>query len=67
MKPTIIHKENIPEGGFLYAGTHVSYFDGLEVGYKSGIYKKRKIDIQKRYELFIKYLFDHYDKKNIFH
>lgn len=33
MKPTIIHKENIPEGGFLYAGTHVSYFDGLEVGY----------------------------------
>ena len=31
--------------------------------YKSGIYKKRKIDIQKRYELFIKYLFDHYDKK----
>ena len=35
--------------------------------YKSGIYKKRKIDIQKRYELFIKYLFDHYDKKNIFH
>ena len=35
--------------------------------YKSGIYKKRKIDIQKRYELFIKYLFDHYKKKNIFH
>ena len=32
--------------------------------YKSGYYKKRKIDINKKYEIFIKYLFDHYDSKN---
>ena len=32
--------------------------------YKSGIYKKRKIDINKKYELFIKYLFDHYDRRH---
>ena len=32
--------------------------------YKAGIYKKRKIDINKKYELFIKYLFDHYDKRD---
>lgn len=32
--------------------------------YKAGIYKKRKIDINKRYELFIKYLFDHYDRRH---
>ena len=31
--------------------------------YKSGIYKKRKIDINKKYEIFIKYLFDHYDRR----
>lgn len=31
--------------------------------YKAGIYKKRKIDINKKYEIFIKYLFDHYDRK----
>lgn len=31
--------------------------------YKRGIYKKRKIDINKKYELFIKYLFEHYDKR----
>lgn len=31
--------------------------------YKSGKYKKRKIDINKKYEIFIKYLFEHYDKK----
>jgi len=31
--------------------------------YKAGIYKKRKIDINKKYEIFIKYLFDHYDKR----
>lgn len=31
--------------------------------YKAGIYKKRKIDINKKYEVFIKYLFDHYDKR----
>lgn len=32
--------------------------------YKAGIYKKRKIDIYKKYELFLKYLFDHYDKRD---
>ena len=32
--------------------------------YKSGKYKKRKIDINKKYEIFIKYLFDHYDKRH---
>jgi len=32
--------------------------------YKAGIYKKRKIDINKKYEIFIKYLFDHYDKRD---
>lgn len=32
--------------------------------YKAGIYKKRKIDIEKKYEIFIKYLFDHYDKRH---
>lgn len=31
--------------------------------YKAGKYKKRKIDINKKYEVFIKYLFDHYDKR----
>ena len=32
--------------------------------YKSGKYKKRKIDINKKYEIFIKYIFDHYDRKD---
>ena len=32
--------------------------------YKSGIYKQRKIDINKKYYIFIKYLFDHYDKRH---
>ena len=32
--------------------------------YKAGIYKKRKMDINKKYEVFIKYLFDHYDKRD---
>ena len=32
--------------------------------YKAGIYKKRKIDISKKYEIFIKYLYDHYDKRH---
>ena len=32
--------------------------------YKAGIYKKRTIDINKKYEIFIKYLFDHYDKRH---
>lgn len=31
--------------------------------YKAGIYKKRKINIDERYSLFLKYLFDHYDKR----
>lgn len=31
--------------------------------YKSGMYKKRKIDINKKYEIFIKYLYDHYDRR----
>ena len=31
--------------------------------YKAGIYKKRKIDINKKYEIFIKYLFEHYDRR----
>jgi IS30 family transposase len=29
--------------------------------YKTGIYQKRKINIEKKYEVFIKYLYDHYD------
>ena len=32
--------------------------------YKAGIYKKRKIDINKKYEIFLKYLYDHYNYKN---
>lgn len=32
--------------------------------YKNNIYKKRKIDINKKYEIFIKYLNDHYDRRN---
>lgn len=32
--------------------------------YKSGKYKKRKIDINKKYEIFIRYLFDHYDRRH---
>ena len=31
--------------------------------YKAGIYKKRIINIKDKYEIFIKYLYDHYDKK----
>lgn len=31
--------------------------------YKANIYQKRKIDINNKYEIFIKYLFDHYDRK----
>ena len=31
--------------------------------YKAGIYKKRKIDINKKYDIFIKYLYDHYDRR----
>ena len=32
--------------------------------YKSNHYRKRKIDINKKYEVFIKYLYDHYDRRN---
>ena len=32
--------------------------------YKAGKYKKRKIDINKKYEIFIKYLFEHYDRRD---
>ena len=32
--------------------------------YKSNKYRKRKIDINKRYEIFLKYLYDHYDRRN---
>lgn len=32
--------------------------------YKAGIYKKRKIDINKKHEVFLKYLYDHYNYKN---
>ena len=32
--------------------------------YKAGIYKKRKIDINKKHEVFINYLYDHYNYKN---
>ena len=32
--------------------------------YKSRKYRKRKIDITKKYEIFIKYLFDHYDRRH---
>ena len=31
--------------------------------YKSGYYRKRKIDINKKYEVFINFLMDHYDRK----
>lgn len=33
-------------------------------GYKAGKYKKREIDIYKKHEVFIKYLFDHYDRRD---
>jgi len=32
--------------------------------YKAGIYKKRKIDIYKKYEIFIRYFHDHYDRRH---
>jgi len=31
--------------------------------YKAGIYKKRKINIYKKYEIFINYLINHYDRR----
>ena len=32
--------------------------------YKANKYKKREIDINKKYEIFIRYLFDHYDRRH---
>ena len=32
--------------------------------YKSGIYKKRKIDINKKHEIFLNYLYSHYNYRN---
>ena len=31
--------------------------------YKSGIYKKRKIDIAEKYSIFLDYLYNHYDRR----
>ena len=31
--------------------------------YKSNIYKKREIDITKKYDIFLRYLYTHYDYK----
>jgi len=31
--------------------------------YKAGIYKKRKIDITEKYNIFLKYLYEHYDRR----
>ena len=31
--------------------------------YKAGIYKKRKIDITKKYYIFLNYLYSHYDRR----
>ena len=31
--------------------------------YKVGIYKKRKIDINRKYSIFIEYLYNHYDQR----
>ena len=33
--------------------------------YKSGKYKKRKIDITKKYDIFLDYLYNHYNYKTI--
>lgn len=32
--------------------------------YKAGIYKKRIIDIKRKYEIFIRYFHDHYDRRH---
>ena len=32
--------------------------------YKNNVYKKRKIDIHTKYDVFLKYLFDHYDRRD---
>lgn len=31
--------------------------------YKAGIYKKRKINLEKKYDIFLRYLYSHYDRK----
>ena len=31
--------------------------------YKAGIYKKRKIDIEEKYDIFLNYLYAHYDRR----
>lgn len=31
--------------------------------YKAGIYKKRKIDINKKYQIFLNYLYNQYDRR----
>ncbi len=49
MKPTIIHKDRIPKNGFLYVGTHTSYFDAFELGYttKKCVHYLAKIELFK--------------------
>ena len=49
MKPTVVHKDRIPDGGYLYAGTHTSYFDEFEIGYsrKKCVYYLGKIELFK--------------------
>ena len=49
MKPKVIHKDRIPNGGYLYAGTHVSYFDAFELGYttKKCVHYLAKIELFK--------------------
>ena len=32
--------------------------------YKAGIYKKRTIDINDKYSIFLEYLYSHYDRRN---
>ena len=32
--------------------------------YKAGIYKKRRIDINTKYTIFLEYLYSHYDRRN---
>ena len=49
MKPTVVHKNRIPDGGYLYAGTHTSYFDAFELGYttKKCVHYLAKIELFK--------------------
>ena len=32
--------------------------------YKAGVYKKRKIKIEEKYEIFLEYLYNHYDRRH---